>query len=126
MEESKKIVLLVEDDHDICLLYSEVLQEAGYTVSDAGDGNSGLRKAINEPWDILLLDIMLPGQDGLHVLKHIKDQDSLKNKPVILLTNLGSESIISECFSLGASGYLIKSEITPDKIVSEVNSILRK
>lgn len=105
-------------------IYSEVLQESGYVITHATDGVSGLQKASEGNWDLLLLDVMLPGEDGLHILKHIKQNPALKDKPVILLTNLGSEPIINEAFSLQADGYLIKSEITPDRIVSEVNNYL--
>jgi len=124
LAEQQKTVLLIEDDHDISLLYSEVLRDAGYKVLEAGDGNFGLKRALEDDWDILLLDIMLPGKDGVQILKELKGVEKIKNKPVILLTNLGSGNIITECFKLGASGYLIKSEITPDKIVAEVTAFL--
>ena len=67
---------------------------------------------------------MLPKFDGLEVLKTIKKKAELKGIPVILLTNLGRESIIKEGFSLGADGYLIKSEHTPEEIVDEVKKFL--
>lgn len=124
MADGKKTVLLVEDDAEIRLVYAEVLRDAGYKVIEAPDGNVALKRALEDEWDMLLLDIMLPGIDGIHLLKLIKENERVKKQPIILLTNLGSENIISECFSLGADGYLIKSEITPDKIVSEVNSFL--
>jgi two-component system response regulator ResD len=119
-----KNVLIVEDEADIRTLYAEVLRDAGYTVIEAADGSTGLQKAFEENWDILLLDIILPGSDGVNVLKKIKANDALKSKPVILLTNLGVDHVIHDCFELGASGYLIKSEITPDKIVEEVTNYL--
>jgi len=125
-EEAKKTILLVEDEEDMRLVYAEVLREVGYRVLEAADGDAGLKRALEDQWDLLLLDIMLPGSDGLHVLKYIKENDRLKTKPVILLTNLGSEPIISEAFNSGADGYLIKSEITPDKIVAEVGNFLTK
>lgn len=120
-----KRVLLVEDEEDIRLVYAEVLTDAGYTVIEAADGDIALKKAFDEDWDILLLDIMLPGEDGLHILKSIKENERLKNKPIILLTNLGNESVINEAFRLGAEGYLIKSQITPDKIVQEVSQYFK-
>src|SRR3989338_6442212 len=115
-----KTVLLVEDEEEIRLVYAEVLRDAGYKVLEAPDGNNGLKRALDDPWDVLLLDIMLPGEDGLHILKAIKENIRLKFKPVVLLTNLGNESIINEAFKAGADGYLIKSQITPDRIVTEV------
>ena len=70
--------------------------------------------------DLILLDIMLPGKDGLKILKDLKETPELKKGPVVVLTNLNSEHIIQEAFKLGADGYLIKSEVNPDKVVEEV------
>src|SRR3989344_4529163 len=122
MEE--KTILLIEDEEEIRIVYSEILREAGYKVLEASDGIIGLKRALDDNWDLLLLDIMLPGEDGLHILKAAKENIRLKFKPVILLTNLGNEAIINESFKIGADGYLVKSQITPDKIVEEVRQYL--
>ena len=123
---SGKIVLLIEDEEDIRSVYAEVLKDEGYLVSEAADGKEGLRKAFDEKWDIMLLDIMLPGEDGLHILKAVKEDERIKGRPVILLTNLGNESVINEAFRVHADGYLIKSQITPDRIVKEVDQFLKE
>ena len=120
----KNNILIVEDEHDIREIYAEVLNMAGYKVEQAADGEKGIQKIRDDSWDILLLDIMLPGKDGIKILKEIKDNPELKKGIVIALTNLNSENIIQEVFGSGADGYLIKSEITPDKVVEEVNRIL--
>jgi CheY-like chemotaxis protein len=119
-----KTILIIEDEADIRLLYAEVLREAGYNVHEAGDGALGLEKSGSEDWDLLLLDIILPGSDGVNILRKIKSDPKLKGKPVILLTNLGVEHVINDCFELGADGYLIKSEITPDRILQEIGNYL--
>lgn len=125
MAENGKTILLIEDEEVIRELYAEVLRDAGYKVIEARDGDTGLKRALGDEWDIMLLDIMLPGSDGLQILRYIKENERLKVKPVILLTNLGNETIIKEAFTKGADAYLIKSEITPDKIVSEVGNYLK-
>jgi DNA-binding response OmpR family regulator len=119
-----KIILLVEDEHDLRFVYTEMLTDAGYKVEGAADGQSGMDLIKTLKWDLLLLDIMLPGKDGLKILKDLQANPELKKGPVITLTNLNSEQIIRECMGSGADGYLIKSEITPDKIVMEVNNFL--
>ena len=127
MEEKKVLknnILIIEDEHDICEVYSEVLSMAGYKVQGAADGETGMQKIRDENWDVLLLDIMLPGKDGLKILKEIRANPELRKGLVVALTNLNSESIIKEAFDQGVDGYLIKSEITPDKVVEEVNKIL--
>ncbi len=126
LQDETKRVLLVEDEPDISMLYKEVLEDAGYTVVTALDGDTGLDLILEDSWDLLLLDIMLPGRDGVQILKKMQEEKVGEGKPVILLTNLGSENIINTCFSYGADGYLIKSEITSDKIVSEVQAFLEE
>mgnify|MGYP001571609351 CR=1 FL=1 len=121
-----KKILLVEDEKEIRELYALYLTDMGYTVISAEDGNVALQKALAEDWDLMLLDIMLPGQDGIQVLKMIKANERLRDRPVIALTNLNVESVINEIFDLGADGFLVKSEITPDKIVNEVETVLQK
>lgn len=121
---AKKKILIVEDDADLRELYTEVLEDAGFEVISAADGQSGLSLASAGGYDLLLLDIMLPKMDGLQILKIIKGNLSMAKIPAILLTNLGRESIIKEGFSLGADGYIIKSEYTPDQIVTEVKKFL--
>ncbi|KKS07188.1 hypothetical protein A3K01_01785 [candidate division WWE3 bacterium RIFOXYD1_FULL_43_17] len=119
-DKTKNKVLIIEDEQDIRTIYAEVLQNAGYTVDQAPNGEVGGEKIKNTDWSILLLDIMLPGKDGLKILKDLKETPELKKGPVVVLTNLNSEHIIQEAFKLGADGYLIKSEVNPDKVVEEV------
>lgn len=122
----KKKIFLVEDEKDIRRLYSDFLKEAGYEVVEFSDGLSVMEEALKTDWDLILLDIMLPGQDGLQILKSLKANALTNLKPVIILTNLSIESVAQEVFSLGADGFLIKSEITPDKIVSEIEGAFQK
>jgi len=123
---SNQTVLLVEDETDIRQVYAEVLRDAAFTVVEARDGEEALTKAAGNAWDIMLLDIMLPKKDGLEVLKSIRATESFSKRPIVLLTNLGREAIIKEGFELGANGYLIKSEMTPDQVVAEVKGFLSK
>lgn len=122
--ETKKRLLIVEDDQDLRELYVEVLRDEGFEVADAADGQVGLEKAKAGNYDLLLLDIMLPKIDGLQILKAVKKNPDLSKIPVVMLTNLGRESIIKEGFTLGADGYIIKSEYTPDQVVAEVRKFL--
>ena len=117
-------ILIVEDDLFIRELYERQLGLAGFSITTAADGPEGLLKVTAEKPDLLLLDIMLPKMNGLDLLKTIKGKDETKNIPVILLTNLGQDSVIKEGFNLGADGYLIKSAYTPDQIIEEVKKFL--
>ena len=121
--ETSKKILLVEDDMDLRTVYSTVLISAGYDVQIATDGNMGLEMIKNSEWDLLLLDIVLPRADGIGILKKISEE-KLKKGKIVVLTNLNNDSIITAAFDYGTDGDLIKSEITPGKLVDEVAGFL--
>ncbi|HLD11456.1 MAG TPA: response regulator [Patescibacteria group bacterium] len=120
MGDTKKL-LLIEDEIFIRDLYQKELSRNGYAIVTADDGLEGVKKAVEETPDLILLDIMLPIKNGIEVLKELKKHPSTKHIPVLLLTNLGQESIIREAFSLGAEGFLLKSELVPKQILQELN-----
>lgn len=122
-----KKILVIEDDKFLRDLYNELLTEDGYEVDLAEDGEVGTNKFLTGGYDLVLLDIMLPKVDGLEILRKVKEKPpNAPNGPVVLLTNLGQDSIIKEGFKLGASGYLIKSSMNPDQVLSEVKVFLSK
>lgn len=121
--QSKKI-LLVEDEDFIRELYVRQLTKEGFQIKSAVDGQSGLNMLKSEPFDLLLLDIMLPGMNGLQLLREFKTQNPNSPMITILLTNLGQEAVIKEGFELGAQAYLIKASYTPDQVVNEVKNAL--
>lgn len=118
--------LIIEDEQFIRDIYKRQLEKAGITVDGFGNGTEGLQAISQNKYDIILLDIMLPDLNGLEILKQIKQNPSLKNIPVIMLTNLGQDEVIKEGFALGAQGYFIKASYTPDQIVQEVKKVLSK
>lgn len=118
--------LIIEDEQFIRDIYKRQLEKAGITVDGFGNGAEGLQAISQNKYDIILLDIMLPDLNGLEILKQIKQNPSLKNIPVIMLTNLGQDEVIKEGFALGAQGYFIKASYTPDQIVQEVKKVLSK
>lgn len=119
-----KKILLVEDEDFIRELYVRQLTKEGFLVKSAPDGQTGLNTLKAEPFDLLLLDIMLPGMNGLQLLREFKTQNPASPMITILLTNLGQEAVIKEGFELGASAYLIKASYTPDQVVTEVKNAL--
>ena len=120
-------ILLVEDDQFLRDMYHELLGDEGFEVTVCADGEDGYNKAVQGGYDLILLDIMLPKMDGLQILKTLKDKNDLqRNGPVVLLTNLGQDNIVRQGFDLGAAGYLIKSALTPDQVLHEVRTFLKK
>lgn len=124
MEEKQRKVLLVEDEEFIRDLYVRQLTQSDFDVKAVGDGNAALQALKSDTFDLLLLDIMLPGMNGLQVLREFKTTNPNSPMKVVLLTNLGQEAVIKEGFELGAHAYLIKASFTPDQVVNEINNVL--
>jgi two-component system, OmpR family, response regulator ResD len=121
---NNKRVLLVEDEDYIRDLYKRQLDLDGLPTDAFGTGREGLEAVKKFQYSLVLLDIMLPDLNGLQILKEIKSNPQTKALPVVLLTNLGQDTVIKEGFELGAEGYLIKSSYTPNQIVQEVKKII--
>lgn len=120
------LILLIEDDQPLMEMYKDMLRLKGFKVKTASDGKKALKK-IDANADLILLDILMPGLNGFEVLKAIKSNPELKDIPVIILTNIGSESNDPDknlALYLGAEDYLIKSLHTPDQIVARVQQVL--
>lgn len=126
MDNQQKKILIVEDDQFLREFYEELLVAEGYTVDTAPEGETGLRKIQNNPYDLVLLDLMLPKKDGVQILRDLKVSPPKSPQTIVVLTNLGQDTVIRECFNLGANGYLIKSALNPDQVLTEVKSYLQK
>ena len=117
-------ILIVEDEDFIRQLYKRQFEKAGFTIEDFANGKEGLTAALQNTYDLILLDIMLPDVNGIDILKQVKESKTVGKTPVVMLTNLGQDDVIKEGFKFGASGYLIKAAYTPDQVVQEVSNIL--
>ena len=113
-------ILLVEDELSLRELYAEFLRDAGYSVDEAGDGETAVFKINQGDWDLLLLDIMLPKLDGMEILKVIRSNQSLNFKPVLVMSNLEDSSVINKCMSYGAKEFLLKADINPPEIIKAI------
>ncbi len=127
MEEEIKI-LMVEDDPFFSRLCVRALEEAGFLVVLAGNGEQGLEKVKSENPDLILLDIILPKMNGFEVLKGIREDPDPKiaNKPVIILSNLYTKEEEERGQGLKASAYLIKANTNSDELIDKIREILEK
>lgn len=121
-----KRILVVEDDQFLRELYVDILTSAGYQIEQAPDGEVGFEMMKKGGYDLVLLDIMLPKMDGISILRKLKEETppETPNQIVVVLSNLGQESIIAEAVQLGARGYMIKSDLTPEQALNEVQRYL--
>lgn len=119
-----KTILLIEDDPSLHTIYQTLFRNQGWNVDSAHDGKVGLTKALHSKPDIILLDLMLPVMNGLDVLKVLKETDTTKGIPVIVVTNLSDGMEIEECRSLGVVDCILKAENTPDQILEKVKLVI--
>lgn len=100
-------LLIIEDEHDIASFLKKGLEENGHETQLAYDGEMGLRLAANMPFDVILLDIILPKMNGLEVCKKLRHELNF-TKPILMLTALGTTDDIVEGLNIGADDYLVK------------------
>lgn len=116
-------VLIAEDDFFIRDIYSKVFSLSGYSVTVAVDGADAFEKIQKQPFDMILLDIMMPRMTGIDVLKNVRALTTpAKSTPIFIITNLGQQNVIEEAFKLGMDGYILKSQVSPQQIVDEINN----
>jgi DNA-binding response OmpR family regulator len=117
-------VLVVDDEPTIAEVVARYLERAGYRTRVAGDGLEAIEAAANQRPDLVVLDLMLPGLDGLEVMRRLRDQDR-DRIAVILLTAKGEESDRVIGLRLGADDYVVKP-FSPAELVARVDAILRR
>ncbi len=122
---SKETVLVIEDEPDIAELVQYNLEREGYRVLVAKDGETGLRDAATRAPDIVLLDIMLPGMDGLEVCRRLRDEPTTEAIPLIILTARSEETDVVVGLELGADDYVPKP-FSPRELVARVRALLRR
>jgi len=120
-----KNILVVEDDLDIRELISFNLQNEGHQVFEAKDGEAGIDKAREKLPDLILLDLMLPGIQGLDVCRIIKSDQETKETPIIIVTALGQEEDIVKGLETGADDYITKP-FSIKVLIARVNAVLKR
>ncbi len=118
-------VLAVEDEEDIREVVRYNLVKEGYRVSEAETGEEALKAARSDRPDLILLDLMLPGVDGLEVCRRLKRDPSTEGIPVVMLTAKGEESDIVAGLELGADDYITKP-FSPKVLIARVRAVLRR
>ena len=120
---AKRWVLVIEDDEPIRRGIVDALAFKGYQTLEAGDGNAGLEMALRDTYDLLLLDLVLPGLDGLEILKQLRT--ARPTVPVIILTAKGEEADRVEGLNLGADDYVVKP-FSVKELLARVEAVLRR
>jgi len=121
----KERILIIEDDKHISRLVKYNLEKSGYDCSVAASGEDAFKMLDKEQVDLIILDIMLPRMDGFEVCRRIKQEDRLKDIPIVMLTAKGEEVDRVVGLELGADDYIVKP-FSPRELVLRIKAILRR
>jgi two-component system, chemotaxis family, sensor kinase CheA len=119
-----KSLLVVDDSATIRTLEKSILEAAGYTVTLAADGMEAWDLLQNEKFDVVVSDINMPRMDGIELTTKIREQASLKDLPVVLVTSLGSAADKEKGLHAGADAYIVKSSFEQEILLSTISGLL--
>ena len=121
----KPKIVVIEDEVDILEVINYNLSKEGFDVCSALDGEEGLALIKKEVPDLVLLDLMLPGLDGIEICRKLKTDYSTRSIPIIMVTAKGEESDIVLCLGMGADDYIVKP-FRPRELMARIRSVLRR
>ena len=121
----KKKILLIEDEKILAEMYHDKFSKAGFRVIVAFDSREGLKLAQTEKPDLIILDILLPKEDGIQFLTWLKKDPKISSIPVVVFSNYDDPDTKEEAKKLGVKEYLIKANYTPRKIVEKISNYLK-
>ncbi len=118
-------VLAIDDEADVLHLVETKLKKAGFEVSTARDGNEGLEKALAEPFDVMIVDIMMPGRDGYQLMAEVREQLGDETPICLFLTAKGQDADVLKGLGQGAEDYIIKP-FSPRQLIERIRIALIK
>ena len=121
----KKKILIIEDEKVLIEMYRDKFVQAGFEVFLAFDSEEGIEMAKKEKPDLIVLDILLPKENGITFLKWKNEQADIESIPVVAFSNYDDPEAKREAFKLGVKDYLIKTNYTPQEIIEEVKKYLK-
>jgi two-component system alkaline phosphatase synthesis response regulator PhoP len=121
---SMKKILLIEDEGLLADMYKAKFEKAGFKVLLALNVPEGIETAREEKPDLIILDILLPDENGISFLKKLRKMPAIADTPVVALSNYDDPQAKKEAYALGVKGYLIKALFTPRELVEEIEKYL--
>ena len=116
-------ILIIEDERVLAEMYKEKFEKEGFEVYLAFTSDEGLNLVKKEKPDLILLDILLPGKDGIFFLKWLKNEPEISSIPVVVISNYDDPRAKKEAFELGVKEYLLKTDYTPHQLVEKIKKI---
>lgn len=122
----KKKILMIEDEEIFVDMFGEKLKQDGFAVDFARNGAWGIKEAMNNDYDMIVLDMVMPAMTGDEMLEKLKMEDKTKNIPVIVLSASVDEAMAKKVKEMGAQEFFIKTQITPSQLSDKVEELLNK
>lgn len=119
-------ILITDDDYFLNSLYQTKFTKKGFEVKVATNGKETLQLLQHFTPDVILLDLMMPQQDGFITLTQIREQEKFRHTPIIVASNLGQDEDINKALTLGADDYITKSDTAIDTIINKVIKIVER
>jgi len=119
-------ILFVEDEPDHIALYKTKLEAEGFDFISATNSNEAFQMIEKETPDLVLLDILLPGESGLDILEKLKKNAKTKNIPTIIFTNFNEADFKARASKLEANDFVLKVDVTPQEMADKIRAILQK
>lgn len=123
-DETQKKILIAEDEPDMRAILVGMVENAGYEVIPAEDGEKALELAEKERPDMILLDVVMPKMSGFEVLQKLKYSPATQETPVVILSNLGQEEEVIKGRALGAVDYLVKADVHLTDVLDKISKYL--
>ena len=125
-ETGKKRILMIEDEEIFIDMFGEKLKQDGFSVDDARNGAWGIKEAMKNDYDLIILDMVMPAMTGEEMLEKLKMEDKTKNIPVIVLSASVDEAMARKVKEMGAQEFIIKTQITPSQLSEKAEALLNK
>lgn len=119
-----KKILLIEDERILVDLYRDGLSDAGFEISTVLSAEEGLEAAKRERPDLIILDILLPRENGIFFLERLNNDPQISSIPVVVLSNLDAPETKKKAFKLGVKDYLIKTDFAPHELIERIKEFL--
>lgn len=122
----KEKILLVDDDEFLIDMYSVKFKNADYEIDTALNGKVALKKMKEDNYDVLLLDLLMPGVDGFEILENIKERNLKGNMNIIVLSNQSKIQDVEKAKFGDIDGYIVKASAVPSEVLDKVENIIKE
>jgi len=122
----KKKILFIEDEEIFVDLFGQKLESEGYLLKYAKNGAEGVKEAMDGDFDLIIMDMVVPGMGGKEIMERLKMEDETKNIPIVVLSASVSDEDLEEVKKMGIVDAFVKTRITPDDLVKKIDKALNK